>query len=518
MIDRKRARHPTTGGSTACGNGSGRHETPDTENKEKTVKKTIRLRLLAWILVPAVLAAMAILGTPGTASANSTANATVLNVIRVDYSDASGANVFTATASTTVTVNLVRAAATASAPPTGADGRPGLVCLPAGSYTSGSTISSLYALSAAANGADNYVLTMANVPDNVNNVTVAYSALDYTGANPVPNPGSRILGSAIPTRVVDATTLEFPGGALSGFAANDIVLVDIGGTSRAFLVSGVVVGSAGSHSNGGGAPHTDNGVTTAEVKGTLTLAAYANQTLTLNGSAVTFGGGGTAPAFTTGGSIPTLGVPVGEMVLVRIDVTASTTSVSANGAVAYTLTSTNGANTATIACTAGNFMGTTLSITKQVRNVTGGGGFAAGATGNPQDVLEYQVTVANTGGQAAQVVVTDAVPAYTTLVTHAGAYGTGGGTGAAGNSFARISDGTNSEAQPLAPVETGFGNATGITAGSGVAVFVGDTSTNALGGRVPSCSNGAFTTQAACTGGGATWITSYTILYQVRID
>jgi uncharacterized repeat protein (TIGR01451 family) len=489
------------------------------------MKKTFVQRFMVSALA---LAALAILGSPGSASANTTADSTVLNVVRVDYKDASGTNSFAATASSTITVNLVKAALNNSAPPTGANGSPALSCLPAGDYLSGSTISSLYALAATANGDDNYNLSIVSTPSNANNVTVAYSTRTYTGAQDTLNPAARRLGSAIPVAISGTDTLIFPGGSLADFAANDIVLVEIGGAKKAFLVDTVVVGQKPIYSNGSDTPQTTVGsYTQAEVQGSLKLKAYADQTVTLNGSSVTFGGGNTAPAFSTGGSIPTLGVPVGEMVLVQIDVTASATSITTDGTVAYTLTATNGTQATTIACTAGNFKATTLSITKEVRNITAGTGFGATSSGNPADILEYRVTVTNTGGQAAQVVVTDPVPDYTKLVTFPATYGTGTGTGAGTDIFAKISDGTNSvdltvaadsETQPLAPVETGFGKAAGITAGSVTTIYVGDTATNALGGKVPTCSNGTSPTQAACTAASATWITSYTILYQVKID
>lgn len=467
------------------------------------------------------LAALISLGSPGSASADSSANATVINVATVAYKDVTGTTSFSATASTTTTVNLVKAALNTSAPPTGANGSPALACLAAGSYASGSTISSLYALTAAANGSNSYNLSIAQgTLTNASNVTVTYSTRTYTGTLESAAPGARVFGSAIPTGIKDASTLYFPGGSLSGFAVNDIVLVDIAGTKKAFLVANVVVGSAASHTNGGNVAQTSVGTTTAEVKGELTLAAYANQTIL----GQTVGGGGVAPAFLTAGSIPTLGVPIGEMALVQIDVTATVTSASADATVQYTLTATDSTNSATVTCTAGNYKATALSIKKEVRNFTQGGLFGASAGGNPGEVLEYRVTVANVGGQAASVVVSDAVPVYTTLMTYTGSYG----AGAAGTIFAQISNGINpidltltaadSETQPVAPsAKVGFGNSAGSVAGSAITFNVGHNSTSALGGVVPACSDATKATQALCVG-PATWITSYTILYRVKID
>ena len=56
------------------------------------------------------LAAVGIIGLAANASANSTANTTIMNVVTVNYKDAGGINNFAANASTIVTVNLVKAA------------------------------------------------------------------------------------------------------------------------------------------------------------------------------------------------------------------------------------------------------------------------------------------------------------------------------------------------------------------------------------------------------------------------
>ncbi len=494
------------------------------------VAVTTRHRLLAAAVALTGLTAVAM---PGTASANSTANTTILNVVRVDYKDATGANSFAANATTSVTVNLVKAQLNPSGVPTGADGSPGLTCLPSGSFASGTTVSSLYALTATANGQDTYNLAIAdNSPSttaNVTGVTRAYSVLDYQGLNPSANPATRVLGSAIPTAVVNATTLEFPGGALAGFAANDIVVVSYGASKKVYLVSSVDAGQAPAHNNLGNVAHTDLDVfSQTETKGQLVLAAYDNYNITLNGSSVTFGGANTAPDFVN--TPPTLGVPVGEMILVKVDITASTNTAT-DGEVGYTLSSTDSSsgNSSTITCTVGKFKAPTLSIKKEARNATTSGSFAATANGNPGQVLEYRVTVANAGGQASQVVVTDAVPAYTTLVTHVGSYGAGGGTGAATNKFASVTDNaTNtldldvqdllaSEVQPLAPVETGYGKAAGTAAAAAITFSLGDTATNATGGKLPYCSDGsALSGVGTCATG--TKIDTLTILYQVKID
>ena len=367
------------------------------------------------------------------------------------------------------------------------------------------------AVAATANGDDTYNFAIADdgsTTADVNNITRVYSTRTYTGSLETANPATRVLGSAIPVATSGTDTLLFPGGALAGFEVNDIVLLTTDGGVKAYLVAAVSAGAAPVHSNPGNTAHSDlEGFSTAEVQGSLQLKAYADQTVSLNGANVTFGGGNAAPAFATVGSIPDLSVPVSEMVLVQVDITASASVAGTDGNVGYTLTTTDSdtANPATISCTVGVFDSVDLSIQKDVRNFTDSGAFAATASGNPGDTLEYRVTITNNGGDAADVTVTDAVPAYTSLVTHSVAYGDGLG----GNIFATINDGTStvvltnsnadSETQPGAPTETGYGNNAGTTAGSAITFYVGDTSDNASGGIVTSSD-------------------TFTIIYQVQID
>jgi uncharacterized repeat protein (TIGR01451 family) len=501
-----------------------------------------RFRAVAGVLT---LAAMAGMLQPRVASANSTAGATVLNVVTVSYKDAGGTNNYTADASTIVTVNLVKSGLNITNAPSGNANPPALSCLSVvTNYASGSTINFLYALTATANGQDAYNLYISSTTaHSVNNVQVNFKTLTYTGANdgqavpglpapPTPGPTvTRTLGSAIPTRVVNDTTLEFPGGALAGFAVNDIVVVQTTAGPRAYLVTGVNAGNAPVYSHVGNTTYTNSGsMTTPETKGTLTLGAWGVQSITLNGATVNFGG---TPAPTFNSTNPaTLNQPVGEMILVQVDVAASTNTLT-DGTLDFTLTTTDSANghQQDASCTAGTWKAPTLNIKKEVSNFsTAPGVFAATATGNPGQILEYRVTVTNTGGQSAQVVVTDAVPSYTTLVSFSGSYGGGAPAGNLTDYFARISngsfsvdvtrDGTDSESQPAAPnAKVGFGKSGATTAaGSALTFYLGDGSANNAGGKIPACSDTSFTTQAACTGAGKTWATVYTILYQVKVD
>lgn len=515
------------------------------KNKESIMKKpihqlTTRTRFGFGALA---LAAIAAIGLPQQAAANSTADATILNVATVDFTDASGNNTFTATASATITVNLVPSALGTYLPPAKDTGVPPAAACPSqGTYASGETVSTLYALAAAANGDDLYTLIKTSGADaNVNNITKTMQVLDYTGNNPsaiAGTPGTDVtFGSAIPVGVKDASTLYFPGGSIGAadgsgpFAVDDIVLVDIQGTKTAFLVAAIVAGSAASHSNLGDVAHSDEGTTTPEVQAELQLKAYPNQSVVLNGTTFEFGGAIT-PAFTTPATAPVLASPVGEVKLIHVSVQASVTVNGANGTAKYTLETTDGANAVNIGeCTAGVWEGTNLTITKKVKNVTAAGAFGATAGGDPGDVLEYQLTIGNSGALAKAAIVTDDVPEYTTLVPYTVGSGYGGtvGTGAATDIFAQVAAGSNtvsltvdaadSETNPT--VETGFGKTTGIAAGSTMTFYLGDTATNGAGGNIPKlpfCDDYTSLTSGDCGTALANWITAYTLVYRVKID
>jgi len=490
------------------------------------MKSSLQKRI---VLATLALSAVTAIGLPRTAEAvpvGTMADAKIVNVVRVDYTDASGANSFAATASTTITVNLVKSSLATYAPPAAGTGIPAGLSCPSSTqtYNSGSTVSFLYALASKTNGDDLYTLVKSTpATSNVNNVTVNMELLDYAGANPAaiavgPGGTASTFGSATPVGVSGTDTLLFPGGALSGFAPNDIVLVNLTtGGIKAFLVDTVTVGAPKTHDNAGNADHTDVGNTVNESQGSLKLKAYPDQSVVLNGTTFDFGGNVT-PAFNT--NAPVTGEPVGELKLVHVTVQASTTGTT-DGTVTYRLDTTDGTNTSNLECTAGNFKGVSLQIRKAVKNITlGDVAYAATAVANPGNILEYQVTVDATSGLASQVVVTDTIPAYTSLVTFtAGNYGIAvpDGTAAANNLFAQISDGSNtvnvtvdgtdSETQPGGATETGFGKAvdafpataTVIEAGGGLTFYVGDTATNATGGTVSTTTN-------------------YTIIYRVKVD
>jgi hypothetical protein len=476
--------------------------------KTRTSSILTRQRALLASLALGAAVAFGAAQTAQAAPVGTTADATILNVVHVTYKDASNTQSFEATAKTTVTVNLVKAALNPTAPPVGGDGSLGFTCPAPGSFESGSTASYLYALTAAANGDDTYKLSIAT-PSSTNvdvpSIAAHYYVLDYLGGAVATDPATHLLGSATPIGVKDDTTLYFPGGALAGFQDNDIVIVNLTtGGKKAYLVNGApVVGNAAGHTAGtktnAGAPTWSD---TAEVKGELKLKAFPITTITLNTTNDTTYGGTVAPTFTT--NAPVTGEPVGEMILVKVSVTATVNVSGADGTVTYSLTTKDSANgnslsIPTAPCPAGNFLGTGLSITKQVR-LTPAGTFGATATGNPGEILEYQLTVTNNKGKANDVKITDAVPPYTTLVITGGNFATITDDGGATSVTVTTAVDTETAPQPHGAVETGFGNIVGTgAAGDPIKFFIGDTSSNSTGGTV---NNGS----------------TYVIKYQVKID
>jgi len=447
----------------------------------KSVGKSARLAVFATALAFTGQAMV-----PSSVLAQTAADATILNVVTVDYSDASGSSNFQATASSSVTVNLVEAAATLSGRPT--VGSPGDTAAipPELTVDSGTIASYLFAITGNANGNDIYDLSAAiDAVSNVSGQTVTSQlvAADGTTAVGGANPATVTLGGSVVTAVTGLNSLEFPGGTLTGIAVGDVVVV--GGVD--YEVSAVTAGSAPSHDNAGGVAHVDAGITTSEVVGSLTLIANPS------------GAGPTAnPAF--GAAL--VGAVVAQQMLITVDVTAVTTVAGTDGTVDFDLSVNPDGDPVLIADLQDQtttFTAVNLSIQKDVRNVTAGSAFAATASGDPGDVLEYQLTVTNNGGNATAVIVTDTVPDYTTLVSNAFG-GTNFGqvtlnAGAAVDITVASNDDVNED------VTVATGNAAGAAAGSALSFYVG-----------------AANSDASDTGGTMTGTDAVVIIYQVLID
>ncbi len=466
--------------------------------KVKTcIRKTpIEYCLPAFILLAAILTLM-IVWTPRAMAATG-ADAVILNVVQVTYRDASGNQSFTADAAAKITVTLQEAALTISGRPTTTN--PGTsAAVPAEqTVASGATAQYLYALTANANGYDTYDLAVSmDAVANVANQNVTYDLVGSDGSTVIAsNPATVTLGASVVINVPNSTTLEFPGGTLNNIAVGDIVVVN----GVDYLVSAVTAGSGADHSHADGNTHTDTGTLTPETRASLTLAANTN-------------GANATPNFTA----TLVGSIVGEQVLVRVNVYAETTTAGTDGTVDFDLVvnpdGTPGSNVSQQQDVTTTFTAADLTIRKEVRNVTQSGSFAASASGNPGDVLEYRVTVQNSGSNATQVVVSDAVPSYTTLVVFTDSYGGSERSGAAAGSdlFARVSN----SASPAVTVDLTYqdsdnentaiasGHAAGTAAASAITFYIGNgnSDTTDTGGTVTNSSDDTFT-----------------ILYRVKID
>jgi len=447
--------------------------------------------LLAALISLMIICAPRAMGATG-------ADAIILNVVQVTYRDASGNQSFTADAAATIKVTLQEAAVTLSGRPTPTN--PGNTePVPAEqTVSSGTGARYLYAITANANGDDIYRLAIdPDASSNVANTSVTYDQVGPNGSTVInSNPSTVTLGASVVINVVNQTTLEFPGGTLDNIAVNDIVVVD----GVDYRVSAVTPGSGASHTHADGNPHTDTGSLSPENRGRLTLDANTY-------------GSNTSPAFTSA----LVGSIVGEQVLVRVIVYAEASTPGTDGTLDFDIVidpdGTPGSNVAQQQDVTTTFTATNLSITKEVRNVSQGGSFAASADGAPGDVLEYRVTVQNTGSDATQVVVSDAVPSYTSLVVFTDSYDGTQQSGAAqgDNYFAQASNSASSPATvDLTYKDTddedttiASGNAAGTAAGSALTFYIGagNSDTTDTGGTVTSSSDNTFT-----------------ILYQVKID
>jgi uncharacterized repeat protein (TIGR01451 family) len=441
------------------------------------------------------------------ANAAVTADTWIENIATVTWQDSTNVvnPAYTARDNTRVRVLLVTSAVTLRGRPTDLATGDTAVVPPVQSVLSGTTATYVYSLTATANGDDVYSFAGTGI-DAVGNVdgteTVAWQLLAANGSTTVgsPNPGNVTLGAAVVLNVVNNTTLEFPGGSLGGFSDGDIVVIN--GIDYRIAPGGVTVGTA-----------PDFGLGNSEVLGSLVLEANDDRD---DGTGSP--GTGTTPTFTVAGpGLVSPGDIVGEQQLFQVTVTGVVDVPPPNGTVNHDVVLTNtGAQVTERQDVTTTFTPLpTVSISKGVRNVTAGDvAFTATSTGNPGDILEYQLTITNSGSTAEAVVVRDPVPAYTTLVTFdsATSYGSATpGTAAAGDFFAQANDNGVSGFGPI-DLTVGTGADEHIDIASGdynvsfpgeLTFYVGDDSVNG---------------STATTGGDIPDGGTFTILYRVQID
>jgi uncharacterized repeat protein (TIGR01451 family) len=427
------------------------------------------------------------------------AGAKILNTVQIDYKDASGTTPYSANASTYVTVNLVKAAPTFSGRPT--SGAPGKTAACPSNLTidSGAHQTYLIALTANANGGDSYSLTSNfGTVTNMASDQVTWSTMRNDGTNTITtgSPSSVVLGASV-IQANDATTISIPGGstlaaAIQTNAAGYKVLV-VNGVD--YKVDSITTGTAPSNTHVGATPYNDLGTATPEALAVISLSAN------------TFGANAT-PSF---GTNALKGTVAAEQILIRLDYTGVVGSTpGADGIVEFYMTSDNGATSCHITTT---FHASNMMVEKYVTNCGPSAGscgsFTASATGNPGDILEYEVLVHNAGSSvAASVKAKDAIPIYTTLVC--GAAGLGSSTCGAGGIFATIKKNAGSAANITVDQDAdacgsgiGSGWATAYTEGSPLYFLLG---------------TGCDYTQGTNGGGSAAASDTFEIHYRVKMN
>ena len=461
--------------------------------------------------VPAVVASLflvLLITAPGV-EANTGAGATILNTVQVDYKDAGGVQSFSANATTSTSVNLVKAGLSYSGMPTGA-AKGKTAPMPSNqTVDSGATASYLIALTANANGGDTYNLSRTiGAVTNMISDTVTYSTMRNDGTTVITagSPATVALGASV-IQNNTANTISIPGNsnlaALITLNSAGYKVLVVGGVD--YIVTGITGGTAPSNTHVGNTYYNNVGTATAETLAVISLGANP-------------AGSNTTPALTP--SDPALkGTVVAEQILVKVDVTGTVgPTAGTDGTVAFTLTTTDSSsgNSQTTSTVTTTFRASNLQVRKTVRNCGPAGpcsaGYTASTTGNPGDILEYKVEINNAGASAAKVVsATDHVPVYTQLVCGVGALGTAVCTGTVTNIIATIWDGTTTtnitygwkDVNECLSPGVGAGGAAGFAEGSNLYFYMGNTTT--CNGLTP-------------VGGTVNASATYTITYRVKMN
>lgn len=341
---------------------------------------------------------MALFGVTQVAEANSAANTTIRNTVTVNYDDAAGTPLTAVTAYVDITVNLVEATPTLSAP---ADQSTDPATDAVYSYT----------ITSNANGPDTYDLSEVSLVESagISGSTSAFSvgSIDL-GASTVATSGT-ITGAG--TTAIAVPSDNANDGSVNGIAAGDTVVVN----GQVFTVASVDDSNGGNPGtstitvNGNG---TDTNIAVGDVIGeqgsfTLTVTpgtvtAAGNQTITVNIGAQD---DGPTAAQATDETITTVSVPT---LTVKKYVANITAAVAGAGD--------------TLTVDTGGGAGSTTYYTTNV-------------TGKPSDVLEYVIEINNAvgAGTATDVVISDPVSQFTSYVSSTMRLDPGTGTFAALN-------------------------------------------------------------------------------------
>jgi uncharacterized repeat protein (TIGR01451 family) len=348
---------------------------------------------------------------PATASANTAANATIRNVVTVAFADAGGIAQPDVQAAVDVSVNLVAAAASLSAP-TDLSTAPN------------STAIYNYTITTNANGVDNYTAS----------VTALLESANLSGSTAVLSQTTFDLG---------ATTLAI-GYTTSAGVTTATLSVPADGTTDASIngledTDTVLLGST---------------LCTVTVNTDSALPAQPTDAIPLSLLDVDCGAN----------DVPTLayGALIAEQQSFTLTVDPNNFVAPGPETIDVTIEATDGTNPSTDDTT--TTVEQLLNVTKYVRNdTTGAAGtgtpitvdlqtyYPSGIVANPGQTLEYLVVIENVGSQnATDVVISDAVPAFTSLQT--ATLATGDNTG----SFSSCTVTENNDS-----CETSSGGATG---------------------------------------------------------
>lgn len=327
-------------------------------------------------LTAALFAAGALTGASQVWATTTAATSTVRNVVTVAYSNSAGTAQTPLTAAVDVTVNLVKAAATLSAPVD-------ITTDPATAAVYSYTITN------GANGISTYTpSTSVTAQANITGSTVSTPAAITLGATTVT---TGVTIAAAGTTVITVPRDNLADTSVNGIAAGDTVVI-------------------------GGAVYTVSAVSDVQVP--VSPSTLVTTTITVSGN-------GTLQTVTAG----TL---IAERKTFTVSVTPGTTTSTTDGTIDVTLSVTDGTNVSTDSSTT-TVAAVGLTVTKLVRNTnyaagvggnTAGTGsttynsvvyYTGGVTGNPGEVLEYLIVVSkgSSAGIAKFVKVSDPIPVFT---------------------------------------------------------------------------------------------------------
>ncbi len=320
---------------------------------------------------------------PGTAAATTAANAVITNTATVNYDDTGGNPQTALTASVDVTVNLVTAHPTLSAPVDA-------------TTSSGVFLNYTYTIINNSNGPDTYNLTSAAVLGaNVTSQTAVFrdpsDSIDITGVT---------IGatSVAVAALAGATVITVPNDGVSDASVNGIAAGDavfIAGTVD--VVASVVDNATGTSTITLTTGLAANASVGDQIGGLTTFILKTTPIATVNGS--TYDITITANDGATAGAAP-------------IDVTTTTVLVISLTVTKYV------ANV-----TAAVVGGTPFPAVGTLNTGLGAGGivyYATGVTGNPGEVLEYVIVISNGAGAAtaSDIVISDPIPNFTSLTSN----------------------------------------------------------------------------------------------------